>query len=115
MSASRKPRPGQHPAGLGLDAVAAQRLEPVLRLAVRLERTVVAVGVRVAAVGAGGRDVLGQAQQLLLEVGHVRGAAQHLLDDRAVDLLGQLLGQVADAGAPDRCAPRPSRAAGPRR
>ena len=29
----------------------------------------------------------------------MRGAPQHLVDDRAVDLFGQLLGQVADARA----------------
>ena len=85
-------------AGLGLDAVPAERLEAVLRGAVGIQGRGVGLGVRIRTVGAGGRHLVRESHQLLFQLGDVGGAAQDLVDDRSVHLFGQLLGQVPDAG-----------------
>jgi hypothetical protein len=72
----------------------------VLYLAVGGQRVLVGIGVGVGPTGAGGGHVGSQTGQLVLQVGDVGRAPQHLGDDGPLDLLGQLLGQVADAAAP---------------
>ncbi len=94
-----EPEAVEHPSGLGLDAVAAEGLEAVLHLAVGGQCVLVGVVVLVRSARPGRCDVRGQAGELVLEVGDVRRAAHHLLDDGAIDLLGELLGQVADPAA----------------
>ena len=109
------PRPSRIRRASDVDPVAPEGLETMLGLAVGLQRMLVGVGVGIAATGGGGGHIDGQPVQLFLEVRDVGGASQDLLDHRAVDLFGELLGQVADAGVAGRRAPRRRRPAGSRR
>ena len=98
LSPGANPRPARMRCASDSIAVAAEGLEPVLGLAVGLERLVVGVGVGIGAADAGLGHVDREPVELLLQIDQVGGAPEDLVEDRAVDLLGQLLGQVPDPG-----------------
>ena len=82
-----------------LDAVPAEGLEAVLHLAVGLQGVGVRVLVLVGSSGTRRSNICGQPGELAFQVGDVGGATHDLVDDGTVDLLGELLGQVADPAA----------------
>ena len=110
--ARREPEARQDALCLGLDPVAAERLEPVLRLAVRLERRVVGSGSGSVPLDAGLGHLDREPVELLLQVDHVGGAPQDLVDDGAVGPARSAPGAGTRCGCPCRRAPRPRRPAG---
>jgi len=85
-------QPGQHLAGLGLPAVAAQGLEAVVQVAV-------VVGQPLGVLGGVGHAVL-QVAQARLEAGQLGVAGEGLGQHRGVAASGGLLPEGADADAP---------------
>ncbi len=82
---SRRSPARRAPTGLGLDAVAAEGLEAVLRSAVgvRARRSTPRVRVLRPVGRSASATSCARRTRLLLELGHVRRATQHLVDDRA--------------------------------